>query len=165
MLDILLKIVTIGSVLTGAVAVYIALRNNSRQVGAQIFLAYSKRIHEMRHSLGAVVDLYELAERSDGELEPESRRIIIDAIHLAFEFHSLQTRGYVAADIWSIWEIDIARIFSTPAVRTEWAAIERHFDIHPNFRAWVSAMSHRKLVRGGKIGADSPSLDVPSPRA
>jgi len=32
--DLILKFITIGSVLTGGIAIYIAVRNNSRQVGA-----------------------------------------------------------------------------------------------------------------------------------
>jgi hypothetical protein len=47
-LDIALKLVTIVSVLVGAVAIYIALRNDSRQIGAHIFLTYADRIHDLR---------------------------------------------------------------------------------------------------------------------
>ena len=52
MIDLVFKFVTIGSVLTGGIAGYIAIRNNSRQVGAHIFLAYSDRIRNLRVTLG-----------------------------------------------------------------------------------------------------------------
>ncbi len=71
--DLILKFITIGSVLTGGIAIYIAVRNNSRQVGAQIFLAYSDRIRALRVALG------------DENYPP---RALLEAMFLIFEFYA-----------------------------------------------------------------------------
>jgi hypothetical protein len=77
LLDVILKFITAGSILTGAIAVYIALRNNNRQIGAQIFLAYSDRIHKLRNSLPLDADIYQLPEEITGEAVETARRAVI----------------------------------------------------------------------------------------
>jgi hypothetical protein len=123
LLDNILKLVTIGSVLTGGIALYIAIRNNSRQVGAQIFLTYSDRIRTLRLELGA---------------DDYPRQGILDALYLIFEFFSLRRRGYVQLSIWSIWEADIKRLINTPPFRREWPSLRDRFSPHPAFIAWIS---------------------------
>jgi hypothetical protein len=120
--DLILKFITIGSVLTGGIAIYIAVRNNSRQVGAQIFLAYSDRIRALRVALG------------DENYPP---RALLEATFLIFEFYSLRRKGYVSNAIWSIWESDITRLLNRPSFQREWATISGRFDTHPHFVAWI----------------------------
>jgi hypothetical protein len=64
-LDFALKLGTIGSVLVGAVAVYIAFGNNSRQIGAPIFLSYSDRIHHLRQTRLFDVDRHHWPRQTD----------------------------------------------------------------------------------------------------
>jgi hypothetical protein len=134
--DIILKCVTIWSVMVGAIAVYIALRNNSRQLGAQIFLNYSDRIHKLRQTIPLDVDV---SKPLDDIREPshDVRRAISAMYYLIFEFYSLRKHGYVANAIWAIWELDIVRLLNTMAFREEWASIRQHFEIHPDFVRWV----------------------------
>ena len=120
--DLILKFITIGSVLTGGIAIYIAVRNNSRQVGAQIFLAYSDRIRALRVALG------------DEKYPP---RALLEAMFLIFEFYSLRRKGYVSNAIWSIWEADITRLLNSPSFQREWSSISERFDTHPHFLAWI----------------------------
>lgn len=137
MLDVILKCVTAGSIVTGVIAVYIALRNNNRQIGAQIFLAYSDRIHRLRNSLPIDADIYQMPEAITGEAVEQARRAVITSYYLIFEFYSLRRHGYVADAIWSIWEADIARLLSTPAFRQEWPLVRRSFENHRHFSRWV----------------------------
>jgi hypothetical protein len=136
-LDEILKCVTAGSIVTGVIAVYIALRNNNRQIGAQIFLAYSDRIHRLRNSLPTEADIYQMPEEITGEAVEKARRAVVTSYYLIFEFYSLRRRGYVANAIWSIWEADIARLLSTPAFQQEWPLVRRSFEGHHHFSRWV----------------------------
>ncbi len=137
LLDVALKLVTIVSVLVGGVAVYIALRNNSRQIGAQIFLTYSSRIHYLRETRLFDVDLHHWPRQTD---EAENiRHAILAAYWVIFEFYSLRRYGFVANSIWKIWEADIVRLLGTPAFQTEWDVIRPHFEVHSHFTAWVNA--------------------------
>jgi hypothetical protein len=121
MTELVFKFITIGSVLTSGIAVYIAIRNNSRQVGAHIFLAYSDRIRNLRVTLG----------------ENHSPPALLEALYIIFEFYSLRRKGFVARSIWSIWEADITRLLNTPSFRREWPGLRDRFEIHPHFVAWV----------------------------
>jgi hypothetical protein len=135
--DIVLKIIANLGVIVGGTAVYIALRSNSRQLGAQIFLTYSNRIHQLRQTLAIDVDVYRpFSDVTD--LDPEARRVVVEALYAIFEFYSLRRQGYVATAIWSIWEPDMARLLSTAAFRHEWSLLRKRFETHPHFIAWVA---------------------------
>jgi hypothetical protein len=139
-IDVILKFVTAGSIVTGVIAVYIALRNNNRQIGAQIFLAYSDRIHKLRNSLPLDADIYQLPEAIKGEAVETARRAVITSYSLIFEFYSLRRHGYIADAIWTIWEDDINRLLSTPAFRQEWPRVRRSFETHRHFSEWVTEL-------------------------
>jgi hypothetical protein len=127
LIDLILKAITFGTLLVGAVALYIAVRNNSRQLAAQIFLAYSDRVREIRSA--AAYDIN----------KPEA---ILAVTYLIFEFHSPRRRGYVPKPIWEIWEADITNLLNTPSFLELWPTIRRHFESHRHFLIWV-AERHR----------------------
>jgi hypothetical protein len=140
-LDQILKLLTAGSVFVGAIAVYIALYNNSRQLGAQIFLTYSDRVHLIRRSLSP--DSYNLAFPGDAsaELSSEARRAVVEATFLIFEFYELRRHGYVARRIWRVWEPNIVQLLRTSAFQREWRRSKAEFEIHPHFVWWVAEKS------------------------
>jgi hypothetical protein len=123
-IDLVLKFVTLATTLVGAAALYIAIRNNSHQVGVQIFLVYSERVHRVRESLAA---------------EAGQKQGMLDALHVIFEFYALRKGGFVARPIWEIWEADITRLFCTPLFLSEWPDLRDAFEPHPDFMAWVEA--------------------------
>src|SRR5258708_23214556 len=80
MLQHLLSIVTLISVGIAGIATYITVRNNSRQLGAQIFLAYSGRVREIRQAAA---------------LDSQDIELTLSATFLIFELYELRRRGYV----------------------------------------------------------------------
>ena len=137
MLDPVIKLVTLGSFIVGATAIYIALRNNNRQLGAQIFLAYTDRIHKLRKTLSMDGELYRLSLTSRDEFTNEERRALFEVCHLAYEFFALRQHRYVATEIWEIWRPDIERLLRMPAVVREWKKLRPEFENHPEFANWV----------------------------
>jgi len=137
LVELILRFVTLGSVLVGAAAILIALRNNTRQLGAQIFLSYSERIHKLRLSLPH--DYYDnrLSGAAQGVLDPETRRYVIEILQLVFELHALKRHGYVDKQIWLVWEPDIDRLLRGAAIRREWSLLAREYATHPKFVTWV----------------------------
>jgi hypothetical protein len=127
LVDLILKAVTFGTLLVGAIALYVAVRNNSRQLGAQIFLAYSNRIREIRIAAAN---------------EFNSPEAISAITYVIFEFHSLKRRGYVAKPIWEIWEADMCDLLNTASFIELWPQIRHRFENHRHFLAWV-AERHR----------------------
>jgi hypothetical protein len=122
-MDVVLKFVTLATVIVGAIAVYIAVRNNSMQMAAQIFLAYSDRIR----AIGL-----------RGAADADDPRAVLESTYLMFEFYELRRRGYVARSIWSIWESDMVDLMNRPAYCREWGSLRYRFVNHPHFVDWVT---------------------------
>jgi hypothetical protein len=122
MLDQLLRFVTVGSLLIGVLAVYFTVHNNTRQLGAQIFLAYSDRVRAIR---GLTMS---------HTVNPEDAAAMA---FLIFEFFELKRRRLVARSIWSIWDRDIVDFIQSESFRSKWPEIRPRFRNHPHFLQWV----------------------------
>jgi hypothetical protein len=135
MLDHLLSFVTVVSVCIAALATYITVRNNNRQLGAQIFLAYSNRVREIRQA--AVLNTRDL-------------EVTLSATFLIFELYELRRRGYVSKAILTIWDRDIGDLLRTDNFKAQWETLRVRLRNHVHFVGWVdsqledirSAMGH-----------------------
>jgi hypothetical protein len=124
MIEHLVNYVTLGSVCVAALAAYIAVRNNSRQLGAQIFLAYSNRVREIRGKIA---------------LDAENFEANLSATFLIFELFELKRRGYVENRIWTIWDQDISELIRREDFRAHWPRIKPRLLHHTHFVDWVNA--------------------------
>jgi hypothetical protein len=122
--DHLLKFVEFGSLAIAAAAVYITVRNNTRQLNAQIFLAYSNRVQAIRGMTANNV-----VNREDAAA----------ILFLIFEFYELKRRGFVASAIWSIWDHDMSDLLCSESFQTQWREIRPRFKNHPHFLRWVDS--------------------------
>ncbi len=122
MLQQLLGFVTLGSVCIAAIATYITVRHNSQQLGAQIFLAYSGRVRELRQA--AVQG-------------PPNIEVTLSATFLIFELYELRRRGYVSSAIWSIWDRDVVDLLRTDEFRAQWDILRIRLRNHVHFIKWV----------------------------
>jgi hypothetical protein len=123
MLQQFLSFVTLGSVCIAATATYITVRHNSRQLGAQIFLAYSGRVRELRQA----------AALGSHDIE-----VTLSATFLIFELYELRRRGYVSSAIWSIWDRDIIDLLRTDHFREQWQTLGIRLRNHVHFIKWVN---------------------------
>jgi hypothetical protein len=124
MLDHLLSFVTVVSVCIAALATYITVRNNNRQLGAQIFLAYSNRVREIRQA--AVLNTRDL-------------EVTLSATFLIFELYELRRRGYVSKAIWTIWDRDIGDLLRTDNFKAQWETLRVRLRNHVHFVDWVDS--------------------------
>src|SRR5258708_29485693 len=72
-LDHILKFMTLGTVIVGSIAIYMALHTNNRRLGADIFLRYSDRISDLRRRL-PVTAFLERGVPGSTEITAEERR-------------------------------------------------------------------------------------------
>lgn len=136
MLETILRLMATGGVFVGIIAVYAATRNHTRQLNAQIFLAYSDRLQTVRHVLRTQLLPIWTAQLSQDEL---SRILpgLLQVMHLIFELYELKEQGYVKARLWAIWSRDIDRFLTTPIVRSLRDEIRHEFDGHRAFIDWI----------------------------
>src|SRR5437879_4672048 len=118
-----LSLVTLVSVCIAAIATYITVRHNSQQLGAQIFLAYSGRVRELRQA---------------NALESRDIDVTLSATFLIFELYELKRRGYVSGAIWSIWDRDIVDLLRTDEFRAQWDTLKIRLRNHVHFIKWVN---------------------------
>jgi hypothetical protein len=134
MIEHLLSFVTLGSVCIAAIATYITVRNNNRQLGAQIFLAYANRVREIRQA--AVLDSRDL-------------EATLSATFLIFELYELRRRGYVSSAIWSIWDRDIGDLLHTDNFKAQWEPLRARLRNHVHVVGWVDAQLENTRSRSG----------------
>jgi hypothetical protein len=123
MLEHILRFVTVASVGIAVIATYISVRHNTRQLGAQIFLAYSDRVRAIRESAALTTDDFELT---------------LNATFLIFELYELRRRGYVSRAIWSIWDRDIGDLLRTDNFQKQWKTLSARLRNHVHFVNWVN---------------------------
>lgn len=127
---------TTGGVFVGMVAVYVGMRNNTRQLNAQIFLSFSDRLQTIRTMLRT-----ELLPIWTADIAPEERARILpgllQVLHLILELYELRQQGYVPPRMWVVWSRSIDRFLRTPIVRSLRDEIHFEFEGHDGFLAWV----------------------------
>ena len=136
MIEHLVNFVALGSVCVAALAAYIAVRNNSRQLGAQIFLAYSNRVREIREAIAHNTDSFD-----------EN----LSAAFLVFELFELKRRGYVENRIWTIWDQDICELLRREAFRAHWLEIRPRLSHHQHFVTWVTTQLSANATGGDTV--------------
>ena len=146
MLEHILRFMTLGTVIVGMTAIYVALHTNNRRLGADFFLRYSDRVSDLRRRL-PVAAFLERTAAGDIELTPEERRAVHEIIHSIFELYELKVHGYFPPAIWKIREPDIERLLSLPVFQQELASLEDRYARHPRLTAWVQKIrSQQKTV-------------------
>jgi hypothetical protein len=129
MFEHLLSFITVISVCIAALATYITVRNNARQLSAQIFLAYSNRVREIRQS-AAMTSI--------------DQELTLNATFLIFELFELRRRGYVSGAIWSIWDRDVSDLFRTDDFKRHWETLRVRLRNHAHFVNWVDTQLANK---------------------
>ena len=148
-IEFVLRLMTTGSVFVGAVAIYITLLNNRRQLNAQIFLTYSDRLQTIRRSMRADFMAARTSATFYGNEEVEIPAGTLETVHLVFELFILREERYVGNKIWTIWCRDIDRLLNAPIVRQGHQQLRTEFEGHPQFIAWVETRQTHTEVNPG----------------
>jgi hypothetical protein len=135
-LEHILRFMTLATVIVSSIAIYTALRTNSRRLGADIFLRYSDRVSDLRRRLPITAFLAREAA-GDIEITAEERRAVHEIIHSIFELYELKVHGFFPPAIWKIREPDIERLLSLPVFQQELAGLEGRYTRHPRLTAWL----------------------------
>ena len=144
MLSDVVQYATLVGVLLTAGGIFLAVRVYRRQMNAQLFLAYTQRYDEIMGAFPA--DARGLRLDLDGAPPPESpelRLAVLRYLNLCSEEFHLHRQGFLARDIWRIWEAELERTLASPLLRREWPALRREFSATAEFARYV------ERVQGG----------------
>lgn len=147
MLSAAVQYATLLGVLCTAAGVFLGVRVYRRQMNAQLFLAYTRRYDEIMGTFPA--DARGLRLDLAGEPpppSPELRLAVLRYLNLCAEEFYLQRRGYLALEIWRIWQGELERTLASPLLRREWPELQPEFAATPEFAAFVERV---QAVAGG----------------
>jgi hypothetical protein len=122
LIDLILRFMTLGTVMIGCVAILTALYTNNRRLGADIFLKYSDRISDLRRRLPTAAFLQDSGINVT-EMTPDQRRVVHEIIYSIFELFELKVRGFFPSAIWKIRESDVEALLCLPVFRQELKAL------------------------------------------
>ena len=158
-IDLLEKLGNSGTIAVGSLGIYVALRNQHRQLNAHTFIEFSKRFQELLRLFPT--DAW-LANRNPSKPMPPSTQEITDctlyAMQLIFDVYRIHRAGYLAKRMWNIWEREIRKTITGPIFRREWQEVSAEFSHSADFVAYIDRImceeeSHQSRVAGTVVSA------------
>ena len=71
------------------------------------------------------------------ECSDELSLSVLKYLNLCAEEYYLYKRGYLAKDVWKIWECELNRTLRSPLFKREWRTLIGEFESYPEFRDFV----------------------------
>jgi len=141
----LVQLGQLGTLLIGSLGVGVALRNQHRQLNAQMFIEYSRRFEDLLRLFPTEAWL---ANRNPGQPLPPSSQELTDCTLYCIQFiadvYYLHRGGYISTHLWLLWEREIERTLSGPLFRREWERVATEFSHDRDFLCYVGKLTNRK---------------------
>ncbi|MGE0126530.1 MAG: hypothetical protein AB7U82_00385 [Blastocatellales bacterium] len=126
------------SIILGVASFIWSVRNNRRQMNAQMVMKYAERYEKIMDSFPR--EAFRLRFDLESELPPPSHELttcVLKYLNLCSEEFYLRKKGYIAQDVWSIWENELHRTLRSNLFRREWEGLRDEFVSYPEFRDFV----------------------------
>ena len=155
--DILAQIGQTGTVVVGSFGIYVALRNQHRQLNAQMFVEFSGRFQELLREFPTEAWL---ANRNPAEpIPPSSQELtncILYTIQFIYDVYHLHKTGYIAKNLWTLWEREIKNTLSGRVFQREWEKVAAEFAHSREFVQYINSMMHCKPAQSAaSVGQSS----------
>jgi hypothetical protein len=143
--DILAQVGQAGTVVVGSFGIYVALRNQRRQLNAQMFIEFSGRFQKLLREFPTEAWL---ANRSANEAIPPSSQELTDCtlytIQFVYDVYHLHKNGFIAKNLWTLWEREIKNTLSGRVFQREWERVAAEFAHSPEFVQYINAIMRCK---------------------
>ena len=139
--DILAQLGQTGTLVFGSLGILVALRNQQRQMNAQMFIEFSGRFQELLRLFPTEAWL---ANRNPSQPMPPPSQELTDctlyAIQFVADLYYLHKNGYISRKIWKIWEREIKKTLTGPVFRREWERVAPEFVHSLDFVHYINTM-------------------------
>ncbi len=143
-----------GTVIVGSIGIVVALRNQNRQLNAQMSLEVSGRFQELLRLFPT--DAW-LANRNPSHSLPASTAQITECTLYAIQFiadvYHLHKGGYISRGLWKLWEREISSTLSGPVFQREWPGFCAEFDYSPDFVRYINSITRRNPLKRTALSA------------
>jgi hypothetical protein len=148
MIDLLAKLGNAGTVAVGSLGLYVALRNQHRQLNAQMLIEFSKRFQEMLRLFPREAWL---ANRNPSIPMPPSSQELADctryAMQLVADVYHLRKIGYISKRTWNVWERQIRQTLAGPVFKREWQGVSAEFAYSADFVRYIDKVMNDEKSR------------------
>jgi hypothetical protein len=138
----------VGTLVVGSLGILVALRTQSRQLNAQMFIEFSSRFQDL---LRLFPTQAWLANRSPSQPLPPSSQELTDCTLYTIQFiadlYFLHEGGYISKNMWKLLEREIKATLSGRVFQREWQGVSAEFAHSKEFVQYVNTMMHSSLPR------------------
>ena len=136
-----------GTLLIGTLGVGVAIRNQRRQLNAQMFIEFSRRFEDLLRLFPTEAWL---ANRNPGlPLPPPSQELTdctLYCIQFIADVYYLHRGGYLSRRLWMLFEREIKRTLRGPLFEREWESVAAEFSHDRSFIQYINTLtSHKRL--------------------
>ena len=156
-IDVLAKLGNAGPITVGSLGLYVALRNQHRQLNAQMLIEFSKRFQEMLRLFPREAWL---ANGNPSMPMPPASQELADctryAMQLIADVYHLRRIGYISKRTWNVWERQIRQTLAGPVFKREWQGVSAEFAHSADFVRYINrVMGDKQNTRDPQqIGAE-----------
>ena len=139
--DVLAQIGQLGTLVVGSLGIFVALRNQHRQLNAQMFVEFSGRFQDLLREFPTEAWL---ANRNPAAPMPPSSQEVTDCTLYTVQFiadvYHLHKGGYIAKPMWVLWEREIKNTLRGRVFQREWDKVSVEFVHSPGFVDYINAI-------------------------
>lgn len=137
-----------GTIAIGAVGIFVALRNQHRQLNAQMYVEFSGRFQELLRLFPT--DAW-LANADPSQPMPAPTKEVTECTLYTLQFladmYHLHKGGYLSANLWKLWERGIKKTVAGPVFRREWETLSKEFIYSSDFVNYINTTMHSTQLR------------------
>jgi hypothetical protein len=141
--DILALAGQVGTLVIASLGVFVALRNQHRQLTAQMFIEFTGRFQELLRLFPTEAWL---ANRNPSRPLPPSSQELTDCTLYTIQFiadiYYLHKGGYISKPLWMLWEREIKNILRGPLFQREWEGVAPEFANDADFLEYRNILVH-----------------------
>ena len=146
--DTLAQLGQTGTLVFGSLGIFVALRNQRRQLSIQMFIEFSGRFQELLRLFPTEAWL---ANRNPAQPLPPSSQELTDCTLYTMQFiadvYYLHTSGYVSKNLWTLWEREIKNTLTGPVFQREWEGVSVEFTHNQDFVRYINTLMRGKRAR------------------
>jgi hypothetical protein len=125
----------------GSLGLFVALRNQHRQLNVLMFIEFSGRFQNLLRLFPTEAWL---ANLNPAQPLPPSSQEVTDSTLYSIQFvadvYNLHKAGYLSKQLWRLWEREIKNTLSGRVFRREWDNVSTEFAHNQDFVDYINAL-------------------------
>lgn len=139
--ELINQIAQTGTIVIGSLGIFVALRNQHRQLNAQMFIEFSGRFQELLRLFPTEAWI---ANRDPSQPLPSPSHELTDCTLYTMQFiadaYYLHKGGYLGKRMWKLWEREIKKTLRGRIFRREWTRLSAEFAHSVDFVCYINSI-------------------------